>query len=84
MGATLTRELVAAEVKHRQFNAFPKYIWDWTCQKKGLSKIEAKIYTGATGGSVRVLAIERTGQRPIPSAGACSLKIKASVFVSLL
>jgi hypothetical protein len=33
------------------------------------------MYTGAdrrqeAGGSVRVLATERTGQRPIPSAGA--------------
>jgi hypothetical protein len=45
---TLTRELVAPEVKHHQFNTFPKCIWDWTCQKKYLEKNEAKIYTSHT------------------------------------
>ena len=36
MDATLTRDKVAAESKHLQFNAFPECIWDWTCQKEGL------------------------------------------------
>ena len=35
---TLARELVVSEVKRRQFNTFPKCIWDWACKKKVLRK----------------------------------------------
>ena len=52
---TLTRELVVAESKRLQFNTIPKCIWDWTCQKRDLAKIEAKMYTDTT------LALEFVG-----------------------
>jgi hypothetical protein len=70
---TLAFEFVEGEIKLRQFNTFPKCIWDWTCQKRDLGKKLRRKCTRVrqeAGGSVRVLAIERTGQRPIPSAGA--------------
>jgi hypothetical protein len=44
--ATLARELVAAESKRRQFNTFPKCVWDWTCQKNYLEKNRGKSVHG--------------------------------------
>jgi hypothetical protein len=49
MDNTLAFEFVEGETKLRQFDTFPKCIWDWTCQKKCLEKNEAKMYTDTTG-----------------------------------
>jgi hypothetical protein len=45
---TLAFEFVENKSKLRQFNTFPKCIWDWTCQKKCLEKNEATMCTDTT------------------------------------
>jgi hypothetical protein len=62
--AALARELVVSEVKTRQFNTFPKFVWDWTCKKIVIRKKRGENAHGCCTCPVSWLP---TGQRPFNS-----------------
>ena len=67
---TGTFQFVMVENELPEFGTIPNRIGDLTCQQKRFSKISRQKCTRIRQEAVFVLAIERTGQKPIPSAVA--------------